>query len=129
MVWERSSEKLQNRAQSSELEVDRGSSPDHVPHPFMLALHTNLAADVAKFDVWCCARTGGDIEARTSCRPCGPPTTSKGGTRNLHELNTMALMHDIPLKTHKFAKAENSKTDAAPHLPRILTHILTLLEL
>jgi hypothetical protein len=28
--------------------VGRGSSPGHVLHPFLLALHTNLAADVAK---------------------------------------------------------------------------------
>jgi hypothetical protein len=47
--------------------VGRGSSPGHVLHRFLLALHTNLAADVAKLGVWCCARTGGDSEARIDC--------------------------------------------------------------
>ena len=36
---------------SSEFNVGRGSSPGHVLHPFLLALHTNLAADVAKLGV------------------------------------------------------------------------------
>ena len=48
LVRERSSAQPQNQAQSSEFEVGRGSSPGHVLHPFLLALHTNLAADVAK---------------------------------------------------------------------------------
>jgi hypothetical protein len=51
---------------SFEFDVGRGSSPGHVLHRFLLALYTNLAADVAKLGV-CCARTGGDTEARTSC--------------------------------------------------------------
>jgi len=56
---------------SSEFDVGRGSSPGHVLHRFLLALHTNLAADVAKLGVWCCARTGGGHEARTDCtRQC-----------------------------------------------------------
>ena len=42
---------------SSEFDVGRGSSPGHVLHPFLLALHTNLAADVAKLGV-CRAHTG-----------------------------------------------------------------------
>jgi len=45
-------------------------------HCFLLALHTNLAADEAKLGVWCCARTGGDTDAGTSCTP-GPPATPK----------------------------------------------------
>jgi len=45
-------EQLQIRA------VGRGSSPGHVLHPFLLALYTNLAADVAKLGV-CAARTQG----------------------------------------------------------------------
>ena len=52
---------------SSEFDVGRGSSPGQVLHLFLLALHTNLAADVAKLGV-CCAHTGGETEARTSCR-------------------------------------------------------------
>ena len=48
--------------------MGRGLSPGHVLHCFLLALHTNLAADEAKLGVWCCARTGGgDTEARTDC--------------------------------------------------------------
>ena len=31
--------------------MGRGLSPSHVLHPFLLALHTNLAADVAKLGV------------------------------------------------------------------------------
>jgi len=38
--------------------VGRGSSPSHVLHPFLLALHTNLAADLAKLGV-SRAHTGG----------------------------------------------------------------------
>jgi len=47
----------------SEFNVGRGSSPGHVLHPFLLALHTNLAADVAKLGV-CRTRTqgGGTLE-------------------------------------------------------------------
>jgi len=53
---------------SSQFNVARGSSPSHILHCFLLALHTNLAADEAKLGVWCCARTGGgDTEAGTSC--------------------------------------------------------------
>ena len=37
--------------------MGRGLSPGHVLHCFLLALHTNLAADEAKLGVWCCART------------------------------------------------------------------------
>ena len=44
---------------SFQVEVGRGSSPGHVLHPFLLALHTNLAADVAKLGV-CRARTQGE---------------------------------------------------------------------
>ena len=33
---------------SFQCEVGHGSSPGHALHPFLLALHTNLAADVAK---------------------------------------------------------------------------------
>ena len=40
---------------SSEFDVGR-SSPGHVLHPFLLALHTNLAADLAKLGA-CRART------------------------------------------------------------------------
>ena len=36
---------------NSEFDVGRGSSPGHVLHPFLLALHANLAADVAKLGV------------------------------------------------------------------------------
>jgi hypothetical protein len=36
---------------SSQLDVGRGSSPGHVLHHFLLALHANLAADVAKLGV------------------------------------------------------------------------------
>ena len=43
---------------SSKFDVGRGSSPGHVLHPFLLALHTNLATDVAKLGV-CRARTQG----------------------------------------------------------------------
>jgi len=47
---------------SSEFDMGRGSSPGHVLHPFLLALHTNLAADEAKLGV-CRARTqGGTLE-------------------------------------------------------------------
>ena len=48
---------------SSEFDVGRGSSPSHVLHPFLLALHTNLAADVAKLGVRrACIRGGGTLE-------------------------------------------------------------------
>ena len=43
---------------SFKIEVGRGSSPGHVLHPFLLALHTNLAADVAKLGV-CVLRAHG----------------------------------------------------------------------
>ena len=48
--------------------MGRGSSPGYVLHPFLLALHTNLAADVAKLGV-CRARTrgGGDTGGVTGC--------------------------------------------------------------
>ena len=36
---------------SSEFNVGHGLSPGHILHPFLLALHTNLAADVAKLGV------------------------------------------------------------------------------
>jgi len=35
---------------SSEFDVGRGSSPGRVLHPFLLALHTNLAADVTQLE-------------------------------------------------------------------------------
>ena len=54
---------------SSEFDVGRGSSPGQVLHLFLLALHTNLAADVAKLGV-SRAHTGGggDTGAVTGCR-------------------------------------------------------------
>ena len=42
---------------SSELRIRYG--PWLKPWPRTTPLHTNLAADVAKLSVWCCARTGG----------------------------------------------------------------------
>ena len=36
---------------NSKFDVGCGLSPGHVLHPFLLALHTNLAADVAKLGV------------------------------------------------------------------------------
>ena len=47
---------------SSEFDVGRGSSPGHVLHPFLLALHTNLAADVAKLGVRRARTPRGDLE-------------------------------------------------------------------
>jgi len=52
---------------SSKFDVGRGSSPGHVLHPFLLALHTKLAADEAKLGV-CRAHTGGgDTGAVIGC--------------------------------------------------------------
>jgi len=45
-------EKFRIASKSSfEFDVGRGLSPGRVPRPFLLALHTNLAADVAKLGV------------------------------------------------------------------------------
>jgi len=51
---------------SSQFKVGCGSSPGHALHPFLLALHTNLAADEAKLGV-CCAYRGGDTGGRPGC--------------------------------------------------------------
>jgi len=50
--------------------VGRGLSPGHVLHPFLLALYTNLATDVAKLGA-CAARIqgGGDTGGCTDCTP------------------------------------------------------------
>jgi hypothetical protein len=54
---------------SSKFDMGHGSSPGHVLHPFLLALHTNLAAGVAKLGV-CRARTqGGTLELLQAVRP------------------------------------------------------------
>ena len=42
--------------------MGRGSSPGHVLHPFLLALRTNLAADVAKLSVRRARTRGGTLE-------------------------------------------------------------------
>jgi hypothetical protein len=44
-------EKSRTSNSSPEFDVGRGLIPGHVLHPFLLALHTNLAADVVKLGV------------------------------------------------------------------------------
>ena len=60
--------------------MGRGSSPGHVLHPFLLALHTNLAADVAKLGVVSRAHGRGDTGAVTGCKKTLPaaPTVCRG---------------------------------------------------
>ena len=45
-----------------------GLSQGHILHLFLLALHTNLAAALAKLGVYRCAPGGGEAEARTGCK-------------------------------------------------------------
>ena len=44
---------------SSKFEVASGPSQGHILHLFLLALHTNLAAGLAKLGVYRCALWGG----------------------------------------------------------------------
>ena len=56
--------------------MGRGSSPGHVLHRFLLALHTNLAADEAKLGVWCCARAPGGTPKLVQAVPTSTLTLS-----------------------------------------------------
>ena len=52
---------------SSKFDVGCGSGPSHVLRPFLLALHTNLAADVAKLGM-SRAHIGGTLELLQAVR-------------------------------------------------------------
>ena len=81
--------------------MGRGSSPGHVLHCFLLALHTNLAADEAKLGVWCCARTGG-----------GHRTWYKLYGSSIEEFNVLIL--EVAVKVAKLKQASGSKTVKTP---------------
>ena len=55
---------------SSKFNIGCSLSPSYILHPFLLALHTNLAADVAKLGV-SRAHTGGDTGGLTDCTSDG----------------------------------------------------------